>query len=203
MQNNSYIVQSKNNNLITKSSSGGMFAELAKHVLSKKGVVFGCAMERVEKGFEVKHIYIEKEEDLFKLQGSKYVQSSLGNTIKQAKKFLEQGRLVLFSGTPCQIAGLKAHLKQDYNNLLTVDLSCEGTPSLKTFNDYINYLEKNVIRNKIIDFRFRSKKHFNWSTAGFVAIYEQNGRRKEKILPRNLSSYFTYFLASPPSAVSR
>ena len=107
MQNNSYIVQSKNDNLISKSSSGGIFAEIARYILSQNGVVFGCAMECVQDGFEVKHIYIEKEEDLYKIQGSKYVQSNLGNTIKQAKEFLDQGRFVLFSGTPCQIAGLK------------------------------------------------------------------------------------------------
>ena len=193
-KNNSYIVQSKNDNLISKSSSGGMFAELAKYILSQNGVVFGCAMERVEEGFDVKHIYIEKEEDLYNLQGSKYVQSNLGNTIKQAKEFLEQGRFVLFSGTPCQIAGLKTYLKKDYDNLLTVDLSCEGTPSIETFNKYIKYLEENVIKSKIIDFKFRSKKHFGWSTSGFIAIYKDNGKIKEKILPQNLSSYFTYFL---------
>ena len=194
MRNNSYIIQTKNNSLISKSSSGGMFAELAKYILSQNGVVFGCTMERVEEGFEVKHIYIEKEENLYKLQGSKYVQSNLGNTIKQAKEFLDQGRFVLFSGTPCQIAGLKAYLGKDYDNLLTVDLSCEGTPSIETFNKYIKYLEENVIKSKIIDFKFRSKKHFGWSTSGFIAIYKKNGKIKEKILPQNLSSYFTYFL---------
>ena len=70
-----------------------MFAELARYIFSQNGVVFGCTMQRVEEGFEVKHIYIEKEEDLFKLQGSKYVQSSLGNTIKQAKEFLDNTQI--------------------------------------------------------------------------------------------------------------
>ena len=111
MKNESFVIQSINDNFIQKSSSGGMFAELAKYVLSQNGVVFGCMMERVEEGFDVKHIYIENENDLYKLQGSKYVQSRIGNTFNQAKEFLEQGRLVLYSGTPCQIAGLKAILK--------------------------------------------------------------------------------------------
>lgn len=195
MKNNSFIIQSKNNNLIKKSSSGGMFAELAKFVLSKNGVVFGCSMERVEDGFDVKHIYIENEKDLYKLQGSKYVQSRIGNTIKEAKEFLDKGRFVLYSGTPCQIAGLKAYLKQDYDNLLTVDLSCEGTPPLAIFNDYIRFLETEVLKTKIIDFKFRSKKHFGWSTSGFVAIYKKGNKIKEKILPQNLSSYFSYFLS--------
>lgn len=190
-----YIIQSKNNHILKNSSSGGMFAELAKYILSNQGVVFGCSMERVEDGFDVKHIYIENENDLYKLQGSKYVQSRIGNTIKEAKEFLDQGRFVLYSGTPCQIAGLKAYLKQDYDKLLTVDLSCEGTPSLNIFNDYIKYLEKNVIKSKIVDFKFRSKKHFGWSTSGFVAIYKKGNKIKEKILPQNLSSYFSYFLS--------
>lgn len=188
------IAQSKNYSISRKSSSGGMFAELARYILSKGGVVFGCTMERIEDGFDVKHIYIENEEDLYKLQGSKYVQSNLKNTIKEAKEFLDKGRIVLYSGTPCQIAGLKAYLKQDYDNLLTVDLSCEGTPSLKIFNDYIKYLEKYVIKHKIIDFKFRSKKHFGWSTSGFIAVYEHDNKIAEKILPQNLSSYFTFFL---------
>lgn len=199
IQKNKYIktlaLQSKDNYLIKKSSSGGMFAELARYIFSKGGVVFGCAMERVEEGFDVKHIYIEDEKDLYKLQGSKYVQSRIGNTIKEAKEFLDKGRFVLYSGTPCQIAGLKAYLKQDYDKLLTVDLSCEGTPSLNIFNDYIKYLEKNVIKSKIVDFKFRSKKHFGWSTSGFVAIYKKGNKIKEKILPQNLSSYFSYFLS--------
>lgn len=191
---NSYAIQSESWDLLKKSSSGGMFAQLAGYVLSQNGAVFGCTIERIEDGFDVKHIYIENKNDLYKLQGSKYVQSRIGNTFKQAKEFLEQGRLVLFSGTPCQIAGLKAFLNnKKYNNLLTVDLSCEGTPSLQLFNDYIKFLE-NKYNIKIEDFKFRSKKHFGWSTTGFVAIYHQNNKLKEKILLQNISSYFHCFI---------
>lgn len=187
-------LQSKNYKLLQKSSSGGMFAQIAKFILSKNGIVFGCTMEKVTEGFDVKHIYINDEKDLYKLQGSKYVQSNIKNTYKEAKQFLDQNRLVLFSGTPCQIAGLKAFLNnKEYNNLLTVDLSCEGTPSLQLFNDYIKFLE-NKFNIKIEDFKFRNKKHFGWSTEGFVAIYRQNNKLKEKILLQNLSSYFHCFL---------
>ena len=185
-----YIIQSKNNNLIKKSSSGGMFAELAKFVLSKNGVVFGCAMERVEDGFDVKHIYIENEKDLYKLQGSKYVQSRIGNTIKEAKEFLDKGRFVLYSGTPCQIAGLKAYLKQDYDNLLTVDLSCTGTPSLEIFNSFIKFLEKKF-GQKIIKFEFRNKERMGWSCGNALITFE-NG--KQKILYNNVTSYLYLFI---------
>lgn len=193
IQKNKYIktlaLQSKDNYLIKKSSSGGMFVELAKFVLNKGGVVFGCAMERVEEGFDVKHIYIEDEKDLYKLQGSKYVQSRIGNTIKEAKEFLDKGRFVLYSGTPCQIAGLKAYLKQDYENLLTVDLSCTGTPSLKIFNDYIKFLE-NQFRKKIIKFEFRNKEKMGWRCGNALLTFE-NG--KQKIIYNN-SSYLNLFI---------
>lgn len=185
-----YAVSSKNTELSQKSSSGGMFAELAKFVLSKNGVVFGCAMERVEDGFDVKHIYIEDENDLYKLQGSKYVQSRIGNTIKEAKEFLDQGRFVLYSGTPCQIAGLKAYLKQDYENLLTVDLSCTGTPSLEIFNSFIKFLEKNF-KQKIIKFEFRNKERMGWSCGNALITFE-NG--KQKILYNNVTSYLYLFI---------
>ncbi|MBE7705529.1 MAG: hypothetical protein E7Z90_06970 [Cyanobacteria bacterium SIG29] len=190
MLNNSYIIQIKNNNLISKSSSGGMFAELAKYILARNGIVFGCAMERLEEGFDVKHIYIEKEEDLYKLQGSKYVQSNLGKTIKQAKEFLEQGRFVLFSGTPCQIAGLKAYLRKDYDNLLTVDLSCTGTPSQKLFNDFIKFLE-NKYKKKIIKFEFRNKEKLGWA-CGNALITLENG--EQKILHNNVTSFLYFFM---------
>lgn len=189
-----YAVSSKNTELSQKSSSGGMFAELAKSVLSNDGVVFGCAMERVEDGFDVKHIYIENEKDLYKLQGSKYVQSDIENSYLEAKKYLEENREVLFSGTPCQIAGLRAFLNKDYENLLTVDLSCEGVPSLKLFNDYIHYLEKEIIKYPINDFKFRDKSKFGWSTQGFVAKYKKQGIEKLKIIRQQLSSYFYLFI---------
>lgn len=184
------VIQAKNSNLLQKSSSGGMFAELARYVLSQGGVVFGCTMERVEDGFDVKHIYIENENDLYKLQGSKYVQSRIGNTIKEAKNFLDNGRFVLFSGTPCQIAGLKAYLKRDYENLLTVDLSCTGTPSLKIFNDYIKFLEEKY-KQKIVNFDFRNKKRFGWSCGNAVITF-QSGKQKT-ILNYN-SSYLNLFI---------
>ena len=194
MSSEAFIAQSMCKEILSKSSSGGMFAELAKHVLAKKGVVFGCAMERTQQAFEVKHICIDNENDLYKLQGSKYVQSYLGDSIKQAKYFLEQGRFVLFSGTPCQIAGLKLSLKKDYANLLTVDISCEGTPSLKMFNDYVQYLEKYVIKHKIVDLKFRPKEKCGWTcNVVVVVVYEDGDSLKEKVLYTNLSSYFTCF----------
>ena len=110
------VAQSKNYDVSNKSSSGGMFADLARYVLSKGGVVFGCTMERVEQGFDVKHIYIEDENDLYKLQGSKYVQSDLLNCFCLIENDLHDNKLVLFVGNPCYVAGLKSFLKyKEYN----------------------------------------------------------------------------------------
>ena len=183
-------LQSQDINISQKSSSGGMFAQIAKYILSKNGIVFGCTMEKIPEGFDVKHIYIDDEKDLYKLQGSKYVQSNIKNTYKEAKQFLDQNRLVLFSGTPCQIAGLKAFLQnKDYNNLITVDLSCTGTPSQKLFNDYIKFLENNN-KKQIINFEFRNKIKMGWSCGNALITFEN---KKQKII-YNSSSYLNLFI---------
>ena len=136
------------------SSSGGAFSEIAKYVISKNGVVFGVALDD---NVQARHTYVEQEEDLCKLQGSKYVQSVIGNSYKEAEEFLRQGRLVLFSGTPCQIAGLYGYLHKDYENLLTIDLICHGVPSPRVFEDYKKWIE-DKIHEKVSDVKFRCKK---------------------------------------------
>lgn len=186
----SLAVSSKNTELSLKSSSGGMFAELAKFVLSSGGVVFGCAMEKVCDKFVIKHISVDDEKDLYKLQGSKYVQSDIGISYLEAKKYLDENRNVLFSGTPCQIAGLKAFLNKNYENLLTVDLSCTGVPSQKLFNDYVKFLE-NKHNCQISDFYFRNKKYNGWACNGYVFVDNKNKAHIEKGVN---SAYHVLFL---------
>lgn len=136
------------------SSSGGAFTEIAKLILAKDGVVFGVAMDERQ---QARHIYIERESELFKLRGSKYVQSIINDSYKKAKHFLQSGREVLFSGTPCQIAGLYNYLRKKYDNLTTVDIICHGVPSPKVFDDYKSWIEK-LIKEKITSIKFRCKK---------------------------------------------
>lgn len=131
-----YAVINKDEKIRINSSSGGVFSLLAQAVIDKGGVVFGASFND---SFEVEHVAIEKIEEIERLQGSKYVQSNVLDTFKQAKLFLETGRLVLFTGTPCQIAGLKAFLKNDYENLVTQDLICHGVPSPMVWQKYIEY----------------------------------------------------------------
>lgn len=132
-----YAAKNPNEIIRLASSSGGIFTMLAEVVISRGGVVFGA---RFNEEWEVVHDYTETIEGLSVFRGSKYVQSRIGSCFQQAKEFLLSGREVLFSGTPCQIAGLKLFLRKDYENLLTVDIVCHGVPSPKIWRDYLKYI---------------------------------------------------------------
>ena len=129
-----YAAKSPDEQIRKESSSGGIFSLLAQKIIENDGVVFGAAFN---KKWEVVHCYTETLEGLNSLRGSKYVQSKIGNAYEQVKTFLKNGRLVLFSGTPCQIAGLKTFLRKDYENLITLDFVCHGVPSPGVFRWYL------------------------------------------------------------------
>lgn len=116
------------------SSSGGIFSLFAESVIAEGGVVFGA---KFNENWEVIHDYSETKEGLAAFRGSKYVQSSIGRAYKDAERFLKEGRKVLFSGTPCQISGLKKFLRKDYENLVTIDFICHGVPSPGVFRWYM------------------------------------------------------------------
>lgn len=126
---------------LLSSSSGGLFIVLAKKTLSAGGVVFGA---RFDDHWNVIHSYAETIDEVQAFMGSKYVQSRIGATYIQARDFLKSGRKVLFSGTPCQIAGLKHFLRKDYDNLLTVDVICHGVPSPMVWQRYLSELRQNA-----------------------------------------------------------
>lgn len=137
------------------SSSGGAFTEIAKLILAKGGVCFGVSMDE---NVTARHTFVESDEGLCKLRGSKYVQSIIGDTYIKVRHFLHQGRHVLFSGTPCQVAGLLNFLHRDYDNLTTVDLVCHGVPSPMVFSDYVEYIGREVVKGKVAGVNFRCKK---------------------------------------------
>ena len=117
------------------SSSGGVFLPLAREVLNKGGVVFGAVYDA---NWEVHHVYAEKIEDVYPMMGSKYLQSRIENTYKEAEQFLKQGREVMFVGSPCQIAGLRTFLRnKEYPNLFAVDFLCHGVPSPGVWRRYL------------------------------------------------------------------
>ena len=131
-----YAAYSKDEAVRMQSSSGGVFTEIAKAVLAEGGVVFGVAYNEQ---FEVVHICVDSETELAKLRGAKYAQSDLRGIFAEVKAELDAGQKLLFSGTPCQVGGLKAYLRKDYPNLLTVDFVCHSVPSPMAWREYVKY----------------------------------------------------------------
>ena len=132
-----------------RSSSGGAFSVLARKILRDGGIVYGASMCE---DLQVRHIAIASEDDIILLQGSKYVQSYVGDVYKTVKMKLNEGKKVLFTGTPCQIGGLLTYLHRDYDNLYTCDIVCHGVPSQKAFDIYIDKIR---LRGKCKNFNFR------------------------------------------------
>lgn len=147
----SYAAYNMDNIVRKDSSSGGVFTLLSEKIIDDGGVVFGATWN--EK-WQVVHTYTETKEGIVQFRGSKYVQSIIGETYKQAEAFLKSGRKVLFSGTPCQIAGLRLFLRKEYENLLTVDFICHGVPSSGVFRWYLqeeinNYAARKGRKNTV------------------------------------------------------
>lgn len=157
------------------SASGGVFALIAQEYLRNGGYVCGAAFSDNFK--HVSHIIIDKEEDLVKLQNSKYVQSNIGKVFSEIKSLLESGKDVLFGGTPCQVAGLNNYLGKHYDNLLTMDLVCHGIPSPLVWEMYLVALSKN---KKISNILFRNKKN-GWHYKSEVEIIFDNKILKKRI----------------------
>ena len=147
-----YAAKNRNEEVRIMSSSGGIFTPLAETVIRDGGVVFGA---KFDKDWNVVHAWTDTIEGIANFRGSKYVQSTIGNTYREAREFLKQGRKVLFSGTPCQIAGLKKFLRKEYDNLLTVDVVCHGVPSLLVWREYLKEISKG---KEILKIDFRDKK---------------------------------------------
>lgn len=139
----SYAAWIDDDRIRLKSSSGGIFYRLAEWVIKRDGVVYGAAFDR---SLKLRHTKGEKLTSLEQFRGSKYLQSRLGNTYKGVKQVLNTGRMVLYSGTGCQISGLKHFLKKDYSNLIALEVMCHGVPSPKVWDSYIKHI---VGRGKI------------------------------------------------------
>ena len=172
-----YAAQNKNEQIRQASSSGGIFTLLAEKVTDEGGVVFGA---KFDTDWNVVHDYAETKQGLAAFRGSKYVQSRVGDCYKQVKSFLKAGRKVMFTGTSCQIAGLKHYLGTEYDNLLTVDVVCHGVPSPKVWRLYLDGLlarqgdGKNSVlshpakkRKRIGSIEFRSKSN-GWKKYSFA-----------------------------------
>lgn len=164
-----FAAYNKDENIRKNSSSGGVFTLLAEKILEKNGVVFGA---KFDEDFNVVHNYVERKEDLDAFRGSKYVQSKIGDAYKKTEEFLKDGRPVLFTGTPCQVEGLKTFLRKDYENLYTQDLICHGVPSPKVWRKYLNFREKQDASRPVrINFR---QKDDGWNLYALLLQYNNN-----------------------------
>ena len=150
-----YALRNKDKEIVAKSSSGGAFTSIMEAFCDKNTIIFGV---KFDKDFNVVHDYVFNIEDAYIFRKSKYVQSDIGDSYKNVKKFLEEGKKVLFTGTPCQVAGLKKFLNKDYEGLLLIDLVCHGVPSQKVFDKYIEEI-KNKYKKKIKSINFREKTY--------------------------------------------
>ena len=183
-----YGVYSKEKDDLYSSSSGGMFINLCRYIIQKNGIVFGARYDN----FKVLHEGTTTLEGCFKFQKSKYLQSDVNDTYFDVKNALESSKLVLYSGTPCQIAGLKNFLKKDYSNLVTVDLICHGVPSEKMFNDYIKYLEKKY-KGKVLEYDFRTKNNNNYGEVSRVLI-RSNNKCRNVYVKSTFDPYYDSFI---------
>ena len=189
-----YAAASRNDAALRKSASGGAVPVLAEEVLSRSGAVYGCASVLENGRLEPRHIRIDKAEDIPLLQGSKYVQSEISDAYKRAKEDLLLEKDVLFTGTPCQIAGLKQYLKKDYDHLLTVEIICHGVPSQRLFHDFLDFYGKKL-GGKITEFYFRDKAKGQGMFSR--CVYEDSsGNKKEKTINGYLLAYMFFFLKS-------
>ena len=180
-----YAAKYKDRGSTFKSTSGGLFIPIAKSVLSMGGVVFGCAYDE---NLVAKHIKVETEDELYRLQSSKYVQSDTRGIYKQVKTELQNGKEVLFSGTGCQAAGLRSFLGKDYGNLLITDIVCHGVPSPKLFKNYIDYMGKKL-GGTLTSYNFRSKEKRGWDL-----YYKAENGQKSKSDYGFFDPYYSAFL---------
>ena len=170
------------------STSGGVFYELAKHVIEDGGVVFGAAW--TEK-YQLRHICATTLDELKPLMGSKYVQSDCTGVYSSVKNYLKEGKRVLFVGTPCQVAGLKKFIGQGNENLLLVDILCHGVPSQKLFDQWVD--EEEAKNGKIVFLKFRDKKKYGWQHC-LTYVTEKNGRIiRHDVLPA-FNPYYHLFM---------
>ena len=169
-QKRTFAAWNRNPKIRNGSSSGGMFYLLAEHIITGGGVVYGAAFDD---SFAVRHRRIEKIEDLPALMGSKYVQSDIGQTYRQALEDLKTGRNVLYSGTPCQISAFLGFTKGYEEKLITVSVVCHGVPSPEIWKRYLALKKGQYGENRVKKISFRDKT-YGWKDFGIYIEFDHN-----------------------------
>lgn len=205
-------VKNRNETERMASSSGGVFIALAKKTIEKGGIVFGAVFDE---NWEVMHTYAETLDEVKPMMGSKYLQSRIGNSFRDAEKFLKEGREVLFTGSPCQVTGLHNYLRKDYPNLLSVDFLCHGVPSPGVWRKYLDEefqlsarraaAGKNTVLSSslksvpvITGIEFRDKTLNGWKKYSFVVRGSASKTDKNSVLLSDIhynNPYMRGFLA--------
>ena len=184
-----YAAYSLDYELRMDSSSGGIFSELAQEVIRKGGIVFGAGWDE---SFHVVHKSVERDEELSSLRGAKYSESRLGDTFLNIRKELDKGREVLFVGTPCQIAGLKAFLRGKDSNLLCVDFVCHGVPSPMAWEQYLRYRSRKDADGQLPESVNLRDKKSGWSRYQYSNVFRYpDGREYREI--STMSAYMKLF----------
>ena len=182
-----YGVRNKNAEHCSRSASAGVADMAAREMIAAEGSVFGCAYTDE---WKAEHREIKAEKDLWKIQSSKYVQSDIGRCYETAKARLKEGKKVLFTGTPCQIAGLYAYLgaEKENENLITIDLICHGVPSPLLWEKYLNYQQQKM-GGRVTECNFRDKGKKGWGTNLRIRT-----EKKDSVRPLSLDRYGIHFL---------
>lgn len=153
-----YAVKHGSETVRMKSRSGGIFTAISDEILKNGGVVYGCVMKDQ---YTAVHIRAESPDDRDKMRESKYIQSNMGDCFQQVKKDLLSNKYVLFSGTSCQIDGLRSFLDKEYDRLICIDIVCHAVPSRKIWEDFVRHQEKKY--GECVGIDFRNKKDFGWA----------------------------------------
>ncbi len=190
-----YAVNNKDNIVRKESTSGGAFTAIGKYIIKNNGIVYGASFDDK---YNVVHSKSTNIEELKKYRNSKYVQSDINTTFSEVKKYLDNGRLVCFSGTPCQIEGLSFFLQKDYVNLLLVDVVCRAVPSPKIFREYLKYIQEKYLNNEKVDsVKFRSKDKYGYKYT-MMKITSKNNIYEEGIEKDSyLRAFFNGFSIRP------
>lgn len=187
-----YAVKHKDEQIRMSSTSGGMFTAISDYILEKQGVVYGAIFDD---NMRVCHQKAESNEEREKIKGAKYVQSNLKNTFKEVKEILLNDRYVLFSGTPCQVSGLKSYLNHvNTSKLYLCDIVCHGTPSPLIWDKYLSFI-KNKYKGKVITYKFRDK-NIGWRGANITVTLDNFKKDSNSNLVKIYSNlYFLDFIS--------
>lgn len=168
-----YIFQNADDKIRRESTSGGAFTAIAEYVIDNNGIVYGAIFDDK---YKVIHKGIDKKEELYKFRNSKYVQSEIGNCYCEIKEHLDRGKLVCFSGTSCQVEGLKNYLRKNYENLILVDVVCRAVPSPLIWKKYLDMRQRQYKDISRIMFR---DKYYGYKYSN-LSIYNKNNDKKQE-----------------------